>query len=206
MPLDSEPPLALLSLEGINTFHHPFFTTSTQLTPEPIPASEVSHLLQKDPPIMGPLSPGDPKAFYVDSLLADGSKNPDFKREPQPPAPEDDGKRESGELYDYFLYTNHFPVLLGDTDPGFSVPSSNPDAEKVLARWPPTVVIHGDDDYDVPFSCSKDMQTALGEDKVQLIVAPGQGHLFDLTLFLEDKNEIVLEAVKLVDEIVAKQK
>ncbi|CAI4213150.1 unnamed protein product [Parascedosporium putredinis] len=55
--------------------------------------------------------------------------------------------------------------------------------------WPPTVLIHGDDDYDVSMDVSVHMAQSLGEDRIKLLLAERQGHLFESESFLEDDGE-----------------
>ena len=51
----------------------------------------------------------------------------------------------------------------------------------VTSRFPPTFLIHGDQDTDVPLERSLEMDAAFGQNKVDhtLLVMPGRGHGFD---------------------------
>ncbi|KND87060.1 hypothetical protein TOPH_08302 [Tolypocladium ophioglossoides CBS 100239] len=198
-------PLALFSIEGINTFRHPFFNSSTQLTPEPIRDVDMAGIIA-GPIAVGVTAPGAASAFRLEKLRADGSKNPDYKI---PPAPAQDGplpKHSRSELYDYYTYKNGWLDLVGEIDPGYEwAREKSPAARERVARWPPTVTFHGNDDHDVPLDVSEQMRDCLGEDKVSLFVADGQPHLYELTKFIDDdvpEMGAVKDAVKRLDEIV----
>jgi acetyl esterase/lipase len=199
-------PLALFSISGINTFHHTFFNSSTLLTPEPIPDSDVAAVLS-GPAIVGRSLPGDQKTFAVSKLLPSGDRNPDYK-------PEDDDEPlikgeeafwdKRGTLYDYYIHRNLWTELVGDLDPAFGTVAFT--AEK-KAAWPPTIVFHGNEDYDVPLGVNELMRDAVGSHKVSLFVADGQPHLYEATRFVEDEDacmDAVREAVARLDEIVTK--
>ncbi|KAF7561955.1 hypothetical protein G7046_g2178 [Stylonectria norvegica] len=178
----SPPPLALLSISGINTFRHPFFNSSTLLTPTPIDDAEM------DPIINGLIavgvSPeGSPASFVVEKLLDDGMRNPDWK--PPQPAQKSSG-RTKGDLYDYYIYKNAWVDLLGEIDPGYDW-AKDPAAKSRYDKWPTTIILHGDADTDVPLDVTLQMEKCLGERKVSVFVVPGQGHLFELMNFLEDE-------------------
>lgn len=163
-------PLALLSITGIPTFQHPFFSSSVLLTPQPPTPTSVSPLLSRPVSVGTPMSSRHP-VFTLDKLTPPGGKNPEYT----PPKKEGEGEEAPG-LYEYYLYHNEFPSLVRPIDPGYPAPRA----------WPPTVIIHGNDDYDVSVDVSLHMQEALGEVKVKLFVAEGQGHLFDEGSWWED--------------------
>lgn len=206
---NSVKPLALLSIQGINSFRHKFFNSSTMLTPEPIPDSVMAPIIA-GPIVIGETPPGDPSAFDVDKLRPDGSRNPDYKAPhvPETSSDADDLDNLRGMLYDYYIYKNQWVELLGDIDPGYSW--AKEDTEEAKARvkaWPPTVVFHGNADYDVVLGVSEEMRDSLGADKVKLLVAEGREHLYELKKFIDDDApgmDTVKEAVKCLDEIVAK--
>ncbi|TFB03017.1 hypothetical protein CCMA1212_005478 [Trichoderma ghanense] len=195
-------PLALLSIEGINTFRHRFFNSSIL-----IPDEEISHA-SVEKYIAGPVEVGDMKpdesTFVLDKLTPEGAKNPDFT---PPKVPENASPDESnrGLLYDYYTFNNSFVDLVGDVDPGYQW-AKQPDAKDRVAQWPKTVIFHGNNDPDVELNVSEDMRDCLGEDKVTLIVADGQPHLFELEKFIEDDipgMDAVRQAVAKLDEVVA---
>ncbi|KAK1245996.1 hypothetical protein MKX07_005065 [Trichoderma sp. CBMAI-0711] len=195
-------PLALFSIEGINTFRHRFFNSSVLIPDEEIPHAA----LEKH--IAGPMQVGDMKpdesTFVLNKLTPEGAKNPDFA---PPKAPEQTSSDEShrGMLYDYYTFNNSFVDLVGDVDPGYQW-AKQPDAKDRVAEWPKTVVFHGNNDPDVELNVSEEMRDRLGEDKVTLFVAKGQPHLFELEKFMEDDApgmDAVRQAVAKLDEIVA---
>ncbi|KAL6863583.1 alpha/beta-hydrolase [Trichoderma novae-zelandiae] len=195
-------PLALFSIQGINTFRHRFFNSSVL-----IPDEEVSHAsMQKH--IAGPTQVGDMEpdesTFVLDKLTPEGAKNPDFTLPEKPEgAPSDESYR--GMLYDYYTFNNSFVDLVGDVDPGYQW-AKLPDAKDRVAEWPKTVIFHGNNDPDVELNVSEDMRDCLGEDKVTLIIADGQHHLYELEKFIEDDApgmDAVKQAVAKLDEIVA---
>ncbi|KAH7163412.1 Alpha/Beta hydrolase protein [Dactylonectria estremocensis] len=176
------PPIALFSISGIATFRHPFFNSSTLLTPEPLADADMAPVIAL-PLAVGKTPAGSPSAFVLDKLLADGSKNPDY----QPPeeARRDETKPTRGALYDYYIYKNAWVDLLGEVDVGYDWARDASNKAR-LEAWPPTVIFHGDDDPDVPLDVSQQVQKSLGKDKVKIFVAEGQSHLFELISFVED--------------------
>ncbi|RFU72866.1 hypothetical protein TARUN_9390 [Trichoderma arundinaceum] len=194
-------PLALFSIQGINTFHHPFFNSSTQTAGEEITYASIEKF------ITGPIQVGDMRpnesTFVLDKLTPDGAKNPTFApRKPQ--AGGSDGPYR-GMLYDYYTFNNSFVDTVGSVDPGFQW-AKLPDTKDRLAQWPQTVIFHGDNDPDVELNVSEDMRDCLGEDRVSLFVAAGQPHLYELEKFIEDDApgmDTVKQAVARLDEIVA---
>ncbi|KAJ5160599.1 uncharacterized protein N7482_007603 [Penicillium canariense] len=180
------PPLALLSITGIATFHHPFFHSSIQLTPSPIPKSEVEHFFE-GPVVVGCAPEYGNWAFSTSMLLpASTARNPDYVH-PKPPAEKsahekDVDKRDT--LYDYFVYENAFGGIVGEVDPGFDWALEK--SEKWNA-WPPTIFIQGDADVDVDKDVSVSAANKLGE-KSTLFMAERQPHLFEASSFLEDES------------------
>ncbi|KAI3541573.1 hypothetical protein CSPX01_07381 [Colletotrichum filicis] len=178
-------PLALLSITGITTFRHPFFSSSVLLTPEPITEAQMSHHLSA-PVSIGVTSANNPQVFHVEKILPDGAKNTAFVLPPLPIS--DDGNCDEfprGCLYDYYLYRNEFLNLVGEIDPGYEWAESEM-GESRAAAWPPTTIIQGDADEDVDLSVSTHMVHCLGDSKVKLFLAEGQPHLYEATRFIED--------------------
>lgn len=201
-------PLALLSAQGINSFRHKFFNSSTMLTPEPIPESVMAPIIA-GPIVVGETPAGDPSAFDVNKLRADGSRNPDYKAPPRVESDDNDPDNLRGMLYDYYIYRNEWVDLLGDIDPGYAWAKDGTDESKArLDNWPPTVIFHGNADPDVELGVSEEMRDYLGENKVTLLIADGMHHLYELTKFIEEDSpgmDTVREVVKRLDEIVAQQ-
>lgn len=194
-------PLALFSIQGINTFRHPFFNSSIQTAGEEIPHAAMETY------IAGPIQVGDMRpdesTFVLAKLTPDGAKNPSFTPPDYPEAASGESYR--GMLYDYYTFNNAFLDIVGSVDPGYQW-AKLPDAKDRLAQWPKTVIFHGDQDPDVELSVSEDMRDCLGADKVTLIIADGQPHLYELEKFIEDDApgmDVVKQAVARLDEIVA---
>lgn len=193
-------PLALFSIQGINTFRHRFFNSSVQTAGE-----EISHAAMAKH-IAGPIQVGDDapdeSTFFPEKLTPDGAKNPNFAP-PTPGAEYQENHR--GMLYDYYTFNNSFVEMTGSVDPGYQW-AKRPGARDRVAAWPRTVIFHGNNDPDVELNVSEDMRDCLGEEKVTLIVADGQPHLYELEKFLEDDApgmDVVRQAVARLDEIVA---
>ncbi|UNI15849.1 hypothetical protein JDV02_002343 [Purpureocillium takamizusanense] len=209
------PPLALFSIQGINTFRHPHYTSSTLISPEPIRDEDMAEAIA-GPLTVGVSVPGADNVFRMDMLRrADASRNPDYSydeaEEQQPPPP----RNPRSGMYEYYTHRNAWPGMVGDVDVGFAWAREEEKEEEErgtaearrarVARWPPTVIFHGDADVAVPLALSEQMRDCLGEDKVSLFVAPGQEHLYDLTRFIEDpapEMDVVRQAVARLDEIV----
>ncbi|UKZ91768.1 uncharacterized protein TrAFT101_006739 [Trichoderma asperellum] len=194
-------PLALLSIQGINTFRHRFFNSSVLLTEEEIPPSTMEKFIT-GPMESGDDMPRDESAFVLDKLTADGAKNPDYS---PPKSGPNDCDSQRGMLYDFYTFNNSFVDLVGSVDPGYQW-AKRPDAKDRVAQWPKTVIFHGNNDPDVELNVSEDMRDCLGEDKVTLIIADGQPHLYELEKFIEDDApgmDVVRQSVARLDEIVA---
>lgn len=197
----NQPPIALLCITGIPTFHHTFFHSNTLLTPEPIEDEEMVCYINSAVEV-GTTPEYNGTIFNVARLLPSGLRNPEYCH---PKRPEDTAasvKWERGALYDYYLYKNQFPVLLGSVDPGFEW--AKVDQERLKA-WPTTIFIQGDEDYDVSPDLVLDTVEKLGSNKAKLFLAHKQGHLFEATSFLEDDAagmDVVRSAIKCLDELV----
>ena len=196
-------PIALLSITGIPTFQHRFFKSSTLLTPKPLTDKDMEPYLT-GPTVIGTPEPDTNMVFVLDKLTSEARKNPSF--EPPKPAPFDPEKNgwPRGCLYDYYLYWNKYADMVQEVDPGFGTPD-DPPPEEFRKGWPTTVIIQGDDDYDVSMDVSSHMADSMGEDRVSLFLAGGQGHLFESTNFIEDEGhqmDTVREAIKCLDSVV----
>jgi acetyl esterase/lipase len=202
----SPPPLALLSICGIASFTHPFFTSSTLLS-DPIPDGALDEHIA-GPPVVGVSDPATVSIFSPEMLLPDGFPNRAYVAPAPPPKPElPPGRYERGMLYEYYTARNAWAGLLGpDVDPGYAwALDTNPEARARRARWPRTSIFHGDADVPVPLGVSEEMRRCLG-DRVRLFVAPGMDHLFEQKSFIEDEGaemDAVRAAVRALDENVA---
>ncbi|KAM0430401.1 hypothetical protein ACHAPT_005747 [Fusarium lateritium] len=199
----SPPPLALLAISGLHTFRHPFFNSSTLLLPEPLEDVDMAQYIS-GPVEVGKQQIGSIASFEPDKLLADGSKNPNYKA-PEIPTIEDPPKYPRGYLYEYYVHNNAWLNLVGEIDPGY-VWAKDPSNAQRVKSWPPTVLIHGDADKHVPLDSAEQMKECLGGNKVKLFVAGGQLHLFETFYFLEDDEpsmSAVRDALTCLDGIVA---
>ena len=208
LPTTTPSPLALLSITGIPTFQHPFFSSSRLIPPDPIAEDDVAQFLSLSPGDMTVgRHPWDQSAiFHLSWLLPSGMRNASFDpQHPPPPPPGNDGDPLRGMLYDYFLYENLFPDLVGTAvDPGFDWAQDT--ASWKLERWPMTIMIQGDADDDVDPDVCRDVASKLGR-KAVLCVAEGKGHLFEKAKFLEDVESeeglaAVTKAIAVLDEVV----
>jgi acetyl esterase/lipase len=174
-------PLALLSYTGIPTFRHPFFNSSTLIPPEPITEEEIRHLETE------PVSVGTTPTvvFSVDMVLPSGLKNPDFQPSFHSQVDSHGQDPNRGLLYYYYLQENRFVPLVGSVDLGFDW-ASDPASSSKLVEWPFTILIQGDEDVDVHMDVCVSVARSLGPAKAKLIMAPGQGHRFQKTSFIED--------------------
>ncbi|KAJ8125803.1 hypothetical protein O1611_g7834 [Lasiodiplodia mahajangana] len=200
------PPLALLAITGIATFRHPFFNSSTLITPEPFTRAQVQKYL--DEPVSVGLTPvADSMIFYLDSLTESGIKRAGYERPKPTHRPSDgDGGISRGCLYDYYVYENAFLPMLEPLDKGYEWAQSDPQCQK-LAHWPITIFIHGNSDPDVDIDVSIQAARSLGPEKAKIIIAEGQEHLFEAASFLEDEGvgmDAVREAVKELDEALSR--
>lgn len=198
--------MALLGICGVYTFQHPFFESSTLLLPEPIEDADVAEFISR-PMEVGKQAAGSPATFTLDKLLPDGSKKADYEAAPQapPPVTQDPPKHPRGDLFEYYVYKNAWPGLVGDVDAGYAW-AKEPGSGRRVEGWPPTILIHGDADLHVPLECAEQMRECLGGGKVGLFVANGQRHLFERLCFLEDDEpgmSAVRDALKCFDDIVA---
>ncbi|KAK3323121.1 Alpha/Beta hydrolase protein [Cercophora scortea] len=203
-------PAALLSITGIPTFRHRFFNSSVLIPPDPVDEMDVETYMVE--PVSVGRSPYDPLAiFYVDSLLPDGSKNPDFSSAGRQPPPNNDQDQNRGLLYDYWLYENAFITMVDSVDLGFDWAADEHQKTK-LKEWPVTIFIQGSSDLDVSPDVCADVASALGPEKAIYCEAPGQDHLFEAHKFLEDHlideagqdcMDAVRKAVAELDKVVA---
>ncbi|GJC78618.1 hypothetical protein ColLi_01456 [Colletotrichum liriopes] len=156
--------------------------------PEPITEAQMTHHLS-EPVSAGTTSANNPQVFHLDKILPTGAKNSAFNIHLTPLS--DDGSTDEfprGCLYDYYLYKNEYPILVGDIDPGYEWAKLEAGNARAAA-WPPTTIIQGDADDDVDLSVSTHMVDCLDESKVKLFLAKGQPHRYEATRFIEDDVE-----------------
>ncbi|OAA69703.1 pirin [Cordyceps fumosorosea ARSEF 2679] len=205
----SPPPLALLSIAGINTFTHPFYRSSVLLTPSPTPPSAVAPALSPDSPLMVgrsvPNGHDGAASFRVSALREDGARDPAWT----PPVVEDartEGQRAVDEarglLYRYLVHGNEWPGMTAALDGGREWDGWETERR---GRWPRTVVVHGDRDEAVPLAVSERLREVMGGERVTVLVAEGRDHLFERALFLEDEepgmDAVRAAAAKLVEVV-----
>jgi len=184
-------PLALLSITGIPTFHHPFFTSSIRISPEPLAENRLQHLGKGV--TVGHTYPDNPAIFFLDSLLPSGARNPNFSR-PNTVEGTDPAVNPNGLSYEYLVHRNEFPSILGDVDAGFEWAAEAANVER-LARWPMTIFIQGDKDTGVHKEVCRDTAERLGQ-RAKLFWARNQDHLFERSSFIEDEGA-EMDAVRL---------
>ncbi|GAW25876.1 putative endomembrane protein 70-like protein [Rosellinia necatrix] len=198
-------PLALLSITGIPTFRHSFFNSSTLISSELPTESRVQKCLE-GPLCVGTRPEGDLTIFDPASLTESGTKRLTYERpEPAQNILEYDAKNPRKGLYSYLMYKNAFVPLLESIDLGYEWAKTNPQGSK-LAQWPATVFIQGDNDHDVNADVTIQVARDLGQGKARLIIAEGQGHLFEATSFLKDTGvgmDAVRRAIKELDEVLS---
>ncbi|CAH0031572.1 unnamed protein product [Clonostachys rhizophaga] len=199
------PPLAVLSIAGINTFRHPFFNSSTLLVQEPIHNEMVTRALD-GPVVTGTKKAGFVGIFHPDKLTAIGSKNVNYVYPPE--IEESTEATQRGLLYEYLIYKNQYLNIVGNLDRGYDW-AKDPEYGFKVKDWPVSIVIHGDADRGVPLDVSEQMRACLGQDKVVIFVAKGQDHLFELDRFIEDlgpEMDTVRSAVAYLVDIVTTKK
>lgn len=148
-------------------------------------------------------------SFRVEALGEDGSRDPGFRST----APVDTRTEEERTLWDqrsklyvYYIYENLWPGMTAAMDVAREWQEWTAERK---AKWPPTVIFHGNSDNGVPLGVSEEMRRVLGEDKVCLFIASGEDHLFERAMFLEDDAPgmvAVRDAVARLVEIVTERR
>jgi dipeptidyl aminopeptidase/acylaminoacyl peptidase len=96
------------------------------------------------------------------------------------------------QFYLYCRQNGLWPLEVGGRDPereaSFFVPYCP--TQNISAGFPPTLLLHGDRDTDVPFQQSVLLAEALAQNQVshELFTMPGRGHGFD-----EDMDDRLVE-------------
>jgi acetyl esterase/lipase len=123
-------------------------------------------------------------SFYgYGDIVGDWYAKPDpfYCQEPRVSAEE--AARNRGRLYLYYRQNGLWPREVGGrdpaTEPDFFVPYCP--AHNVTVDYPPTILLHGDQDTDVPYEQSVQMAAALAVRGVEheLVTMAGYGHGFD---------------------------
>jgi len=99
------------------------------------------------------------------------------------PISEDSGSKERARFYLYCRQNGLWPREVAGWDPVVEAEALLPycPAHNVDRNYPPTLLLHGDRDTDVPYELSVTMDNALARAGVQhaLLTIPGSGHAFD---------------------------
>lgn len=138
------PPIAILEYYAPPSVHDDFFRTGRVLGPAPVERAAVEEFLN-EPASLGRTPPS--AAFYLECLLPDLGRNPEFQplaREPYPRMI----------LFPWLVQEKMFPQLMGRVD-------------KLVdsGRWtnfPPTIIVHGTDDRTIYFEASLKLMEVIG--------------------------------------------
>ena len=143
------PPTALLAYYGTGSLKHEFlqqFVTTVASSMPKVPRENVRHLLD------APVTSGEcsvSNSFDPNCLVAgDLTPNAEWKE------PSDTGPEPRLALGAWLIQENLFPDLLGAVDVGFDDPS--------WRTYPPTVIIHPDQDMEVPYFLGLSTHQAIG--------------------------------------------
>lgn len=97
--------------------------------------------------------------------------------------PETTGARDSGSFYLYCRQQGIWPNEVGGIDPHANPTFFTPycPEQNVIPDYPPTLLLHGTADTDVPYNLSVRMAEVLAQDNVEheLIAIPDGPHVFD---------------------------
>ncbi len=123
-------------------------------------------------------------SFYgYGDIVGDWYGKPDSFYCQQPRVSAEDAERNRGQLYLYYRQNGLWPREVGGHDPvkepGFF--ASYCPVQNVGTDYPPTLLLHGDQDTDVPYAQSVQMAEALARHGVphELVTMAGYGHGFD---------------------------
>ena len=188
----SPPPIALLSYYGIPSFKGPFFNSNHIIFGDQSQSREklTSLLASKD--IYTGHTPAS-RSFELASLNKDLTPSKSYQ------TPKDNPELDSGllrpDLYDYYVQENLYPDIFQTVEK---------DVE-LGPKFPKCVLLHGNNDPDVPLSVSEAFIQEVGEETASLIVVPVEGHCFDDGFFIDDESvemRAVKEAWQLLDIVV----
>lgn len=169
-------PIAILTYYGITSMSDSFFHSNVQFGPSPIGWERVRPLYS-EPVTLGSTLPS--KRFDADCLLPDLSRNLEWKR------PEPEALPPRIALVPWLLQENQFPEMMEDVDWELG--------DESWKRFPPTILVHGDQDRAAPYECSVRLVEAIGQPPAKLFTAVGQDHAFDESLFSGDAGLSVVE-------------
>ena len=145
---------------------------------EPTPSALVSYYGYGD--IVGPWY-AEPDPFYCTKpMVAEEDARRNFSG---PPVTRPDERPGGGEFYLYCRQQGIWPKEVGGrspaTDPDFFIPYCP--EQNVKPGYPPTLLLHGTEDTDVPYLLSVQMAKALDDQDIEneLITIEGGGHGFE---------------------------
>jgi len=131
----------------------------------------------------------------MESLNTDLSPNKSYTKPADVEDPEADKELPRPDLYDYYVQENLYSEIFNPVEK---------DVE-LGPNFPKCVLLHGDDDPDVPLSVSEAFVQEVGPENATLVVAPGKAHCFDNGFFIDDEGvemQAVRKAWELLDGIV----
>jgi hypothetical protein len=140
-------PLSIFGIYGLGNCQAEFWNSNHIIGNAPISQSEVAHFFER--PISTGRTPSE-LVFHPESLLDDGSVNPDFQK------PVNLEKHtESSLLYNWLVQENALPPLLSDIEVPFS--------SSAWKDYPQTIIIHGTNDDVVPYQAAIDLLEAISK-------------------------------------------
>jgi hypothetical protein len=142
----SPTPTAILTYYGITSISDPFFHTTHQMGPAPLQYHQVQSFYDESI-TLGSTLPS--KKFDPNCLLPDLTRNLIWKK-PEPELP-----NQRIRLVPWFLQEVLFPKMLGIVDVDLK--------DQKWKEFPPTILVHGDQDRAAPYECSVRLIQAIGE-------------------------------------------
>jgi acetyl esterase/lipase len=148
-----------------------------------------------------------PKAlvpFYgYGDIIGDWYSKPDPFYLQQPLVSAEEAHRNRGLFYLYCRQTGRWPLEVGDHDPAVEPQWFTPfcPVQNITAQYPPTLLIHGVPDTDVPYEQSVLMDRELTAHNVEheFITLPALGHAFDVIGEPEKSEEVLAVFDKVVE-------
>jgi hypothetical protein len=139
-------PLAIFAIYGPGNSKAEFWNSNHIIGNTRISNTEVIRYLEA--PMSAGRTPPE-MTFHPESLLDNGSINPDFQKPLNV-----EGDTEPAFLYNWMVQENALPPLLSDIDIPFSSPA--------WKNYPKTIIIHGTNDEVVPYQSAIDLLRAIG--------------------------------------------